>query len=691
MTFALNEPFDDPEGRWNEYAPWDSTEAFESLKGFLTTQRHVDLRSFRNIFDLFPAPQFPDVDVPSQDTIEMGDQTMMETNETVNLVDENWTMPATTGTTAFTVGKIAARGGWSGFQADMDGSDLAVEIQSNLTLGIDLSDMVYLSFVAPDYNDFDMFTSSIQLTSDPNGIFGNGYDSDICPFNNNLSATPHFLFDLFGDFAMSADPSFTLNKITGVKIIAVSAGTPGSPTTLTLMALRGFVPDWEESWLDFDTRIGAICVPVTVEGTPYGGTVAQHFEFVRGDGGHEDPYPADLALTMFFYPGGQTSPNDATGPDYNKLSFILREKKDIPDGTGSHIEVNLFFNDSQTTFEALRVDTTGGSPPGVITNDGDFNIAIGGALDPEKHYAFTVNLTGTQISASLFEANFFEETSNILVWRLDTTLTDEAYEYRNGRVGFIGDLLTRDAYITGIVVAPTGFAELQTARYQSRTPVDGARLATVASPDINLWNSFSGSDILIDQTKTLSGNGSYRTQKSLTSNTFIMDDWTQSYLDVAIWVPNIVTRANQPVILLNTEAGQENIALPKLQPAQWNVLHFDLGLFRNLITGVGYSIVIQAATNPDRPLGNFWVDDVVIGRRRVAWYARAQVNGPYRPFKDLVNNAKGAVHFNPEERGTDLEVKAVALTEDAWVASFKVFPRYAQLGLPVYDQGFEKR
>jgi hypothetical protein len=38
-----------------------------------------------------------------------------------------------------------------------------------------------------------------------------------------------------------------------------------------------------------------------------------------------------------------------------------------------------------------------------------------------------------------------------------------------------------------------------------------------------------------------------------------------------------------------------------------------------------------------------------------------------------------------------LELKAEALTLDAWVSSFKLFPRYAELGLPVYDQGFETR
>ena len=156
-------------------------------------------------------------------------------------------------------------------------------------------------------------------------------------------------------------------------------------------------------------------------------------------------------------------------------------------------------------------------------------------------------------------------------------------------------------------------------------------------------------------------------------------------------MPNNVTVKNQPIIVLNTPSGTENLTMPRLQPAQWNSLHFDLGIFRQLLTGVGYSISILPATDPDKPLGNFWVDSTVLGRRRVSWSVRATTNGPWREFRDLVNKPNGAVHFPSAERGTQLQLKADALTQDAWVSSFKVFPRHAELGLPIYDQAFQKR
>jgi hypothetical protein len=173
-------------------------------------------------------------------------------------------------------------------------------------------------------------------------------------------------------------------------------------------------------------------------------------------------------------------------------------------------------------------------------------------------------------------------------------------------------------------------------------------------------------------------------------NSFLVDDWTQMYLKLAIWVSSAVTEANQPTIILN---GVDDPSIVKvldtslLKAAQWNSLYFDLGLFRNLPSGVSYFFSIVPGVTPDQPLGFYWVDSINIGRRRVSWAARATTGGLWREFKTMVNNPNGAIHFTPEERGTVLQLKADALTEDAWVSSFNLFPRYAQLGLPRWDQG----
>lgn len=678
MTYSLSDAFNDPAGRWNEFAPWDGTEASDANKGFLTTQEHIDLRSFRVIGDLDPRPQ-TDLESPViQTTLEGETQTQMETKPAANLANENWVLSGT-GLNAITVGEISGRGGWSGLITTTQNSAVDATLTSSITTAIDISLGTSLSIVFPDYNTWDG-DSYVQMTSDPAGAFGTGHDSAQVAFSANTSVMPELRLPI----ASFAQSGFDNTKVTGVRIRLHHAAVVTPGLSVTVMAIRAVTASWVVSWLDFDTRIGAICRPVTLNGLPTTGTVAQAFQFVRGDHSKLDPIPADLGIDMYFYPGGFTTPNDATGATYNTVAFILRETKDMVDSphTGSHIEVGLQFNDSATNFYAKKVDTSNTVP----TVTGSYTVSVGGPLDPAKHFLFHVEIKGTQILPKLYSVHS-DHSIIQQEWIAPVSITNSAYAYRNGRVGFIADLQTRDAYVDAINVAPTGFAELITQQYKSRTPVDGAQLSAVYAADLNLWTGVSGSSIVLDTNKTISGNGAYRTSGAMTTNSFLVDDWTQMYLDLSIWVSSAVTFANQPEILLNTGSGQETLFTDALKPAQWNNLYFDLGVFRNLLTGSQYSFTIQPKLDPDQPLGLYWVDSVTIGRRRVSWSARATATSPWREFKEAVNNPNGGVHFIPEERGTLLQIKADALTEDAWVSSFHVFPRYAQLGLPLWDKG----
>lgn len=685
MTYALNEPFNDIEGRWDQYAPWDGTEQSDSAKGFLTTQKHVDLRCFRVVANLDPRP-LSEVDVQTGTQLDAQTQTQLETKPAVNIVDELWALSGT-GLNTMTVGEIATKGGWSGLQAKTDGGAINCTLTSSIATAIDISPGTSLSIIFPDFNTFDTATSYIQLSSDPAGAFGTGHDSAQVFFSSNTAAMPHLKLPV-SSFAHSG---FDNTKVTGVKVGLVKASAPSAGLTFTMMAIRSLDPAWVVSWLDFDTRIGAVCRPVTLDGLVTTGTVAQAFQFVRGNGGKDDPIPADLAMSAYFYPGGLTSPNDATGSansgTYNTLAFIFREQKNTALGTGEHIEVGLKFSGNDTYFYAKKRSTTGGSP-GTPTDTGVLTpINVGGPLDSSKRYLFTVQIKGTQIIPELYTVTTSGEVVSI-AWRPAGTITNALYTYKNGRVGFIADLQSRDAYLDALVVSPQGFAELVTETFESRTPVDGAQLSAVYSADENLFTGFQ-SGATLDATKTISGDGSYRSSGQMTMNSFLVDDWTQMYLNLAIWVGSAVTEANQPTIILNGVEDPVSLTLDTalLKAAQWNNLTFDLGLFRDLPTGMSYFFSIVPGIEPDQPLGFYWVDEITIGRRRVSWAAKATANGLWREFKNTVNNPYGAIHFTPEERGTQLQIKADALTEDAWVASFNLFPRYASLGLPRWDQG----
>lgn len=309
-------------------------------------------------------------------------------------------------------------------------------------------------------------------------------------------------------------------------------------------------------------------------------------------------------------------------------------------------------------------------------------------LDPGL-YAFTAKLVGKTLEAKLDAVNRSRTVQNT-IWSL-APQSDNELAYANGRMGFYALLLDRDAYVDAVVQAPVGYATLRTAVYETRDPVDGARLQAIYAPDADLFQELIGTDAFVDQTKTVSGKGGVRTRIGVQTNQFIADDWFETYLEAAIWVPGNVTRLNQPGISLDAAGTEYPLLLPALQPSQWNRLRLELRQFKDLVTGNPYSFLFKPPTDPDTPLGYFWVDAVKIGRRKVAWSVRAAKDAQFRRFYGLVNQPRGAVHFNPNERGRFLQLQAEALTSDAWVSEFTLFPHYAELGLPLYDQGFEKR
>lgn len=384
------------------------------------------------------------------------------------------------------------------------------------------------------------------------------------------------------------------------------------------------------------------------------------------------------------YAGGSPDPWDTAGDvsEDNQYTAFFEYSTD----SGSAIYTWLKWNEAGLWFEAQRKDMVNGT----ITSTTLYTEQINSSgLDVSLLHAWTVKLVGKTLNSEVFVVDQNRDVqSNI--WVL-TSIDSDDWSFRNGRVGFTADLIDQDAYIDALVTAPVGYALLRTRIYESRDPVDGVRLQATFSPDANLFTELTGADAFRDQTKTISGQGSIRTLNGLTTNNFIAEDWHETYLKLAIWTPASVTTLNQPRIELNYASVGYPLRVPPLKGAQWNHLYFELSNFKDFITGLGYSFSILPGASPDIPLGFYWVDSVVIGRRKVAWAARANPTAPFRRFRSMVNRADGAVHFIPIERGRQLQLEAQALTSDAWISEFTLFPHYAELGLPVYDQGFETR
>jgi hypothetical protein len=163
-----------------------------------------------------------------------------------------------------------------------------------------------------------------------------------------------------------------------------------------------------------------------------------------------------------------------------------------------------------------------------------------------------------------------------------------------------------------------------------------------------------------------------------------------------VWVGKTVTFANQPFILMESTSLDENdepikfrINLERLQPNQWNEVFVDLLPYRNSYANFFYRMSILVPQ--DGGLGTFWVDDLFVGQRTIEWEAKASPEGTWRSFRNLVNDPFGGVHFPPEERGRSLQVQGTALVPTAKIVNYKIIPRYAQLGTPLYDRSYRTR
>jgi hypothetical protein len=681
LTYPITDQFQDPRGRWNGYVPYSATEQYDDEAHYLITQEHIDVRSMQ--------------------------------------AGEAWVQTIFSGAHGdMIVAKLGERSGWSGLQFTTDGNPLDVQLTSSLPGdNLDLSTQHTLSLVLPDYNTFDLDRSYVQLTSHPDGTFGTSGDSDQVSFaaaDIALGAHRYSQIAIALDTHFQNVGQFDISQVNGIKIRLYTGSPPPPTTVITVMAIRAVRDDWVESNLDFDTRRQILCKPVTLDGLTSFGTVLRGIELIRGDGSKNDPIPINGTYTLVFSPGGELTSDllqtltGILGRDelarlilagvdlnnlvvltthYNQISLIARktdwEPEDEDDsiedtGSGSYIKFNFFWNNQKTFYYAERIND---SEESATSTTLDFQF-LDFVLNPERLYAFSAKLVNETAELRLTHVDTFNK-EVATVWNY--TLTSDNLNPVNGRVGFAANFLFNDAYIKDYIGAPSTFSRLRSEVLRQRTPVDGAQLTASFSDDINLYTSVTGTDLFQDATKTVSGLGSWRTAVGVTTNDFIADDWEQMYLRMALWIGN-VTADTQPDIVLNTPGGPEHLPVPLLQSNQWNYLLFDLNLFKRHLEGLPYSF---SALPQDNDL--IWVDNIIIGRRRVAWSMRATQNGIFRYFWDTVNDPFGALHLPGPERGVYLQFQAEALTDDAWAAQPSFLIRHAQLGLPLYDVNYEKR
>lgn len=677
MAVPIPEQFNEFPGELSNYdTPFGFSTTF--LNQILTNQ-HVDVRSFDNN-GIFRLRTQNDLDALTQTVLDTETQTQLEQVQTAP--GEAWQATTTSGTTgSLFVGLLPERNNWNGAQITCNGSALDITLtssMSSLTGGaVNISTQDFVGFVCPDFHTFNTATSTIQLCSNTAGDFTSNNSASV-PFSSSTGTATYIKIGL-GSFAAGG---FDNTQVTGVKIRLVSSSNPTNGQKLTVMALRAVKSTWKPQTFDINTRKQVFTSAVTLDGgDPVAGTDA-FVPLVRGvHNGTADPRPMDATLTMLFNTGALTASNNLT--PYNQIELLFRENQTV--STGRYIVARLLFRNGSTQATSLQRVNNANVGSSIINYSSGLP-----TLTANSYYIFQADLTNQAMVMNIYQSN---AAGNFLtkIWSslATSTGTNASYVREQGRVGWNLSLVDRDVDLVAFNASTTSFSTMRTRVFNTYNPVDGAQLTATFASDTNLWSGFQGQDMLVDTSKSLSGK-SYRATYPIFSNDFPVDDWAQMYIQFDIWVPAQATPGNQPYVSITSSDAFTNIILPKpsLQAEQWTTVYIDLNQAQGNITGIFYRLWVGSFNT--QLVGNkipytFWVDNFFIGRRNVSWQFRANPSlGVWREFRDAVNDPYGALRLPPDERGTSLQLQAVALTQDAWISSYTLIPHFAELGKPTF-------
>lgn len=696
MALFIPYKFDDPRGR---FLNWDTTQNLQGQKAYLATQEHVDLRVMLGEDLTMPRPlgnleQVEQIDLESGP----GYSPLWRMEERIRTVGDRWEKTGT-GFDGMTVGPVTAKSNMRLMTLNTSGAAIATNLVSSIavdtsvpgTAGVDISSQDFLSIVIAgdiDRSGFTQATSTVQLTSRTDADFAQAAGRSFeVPFTANAGGGVTELRIPLSDFA---NAGFTLTSVTGIKI-HLDRTAPAAGLTVYIGGVRAVSSDWVVRSLDQNTRLQVYENPVTLD-TGLTATAAVHL--IRGNRDLEDPAPADGVLNVTFTTGGSTGSNYiATAADEasaNAVTLYFREIYDDGANTGSWQSATLRWGQAGAWLEVTRVDANGA----VLTNVGlttwnlPQNLERVSPTDPNSgRYMFYMQFIGNKVTVTLYKLDAADAITSTIFQQV---FDDEEYTFRQGRVGLTGVFHDRDGYIDDFSAASIGFATATSKVFQSNTPVDGAQLQATFAEDTNMWTSFFATDLFLDMNKTTTGRGSYSSARQLMTNQFVLEDWLNTYIEFDLWVPITVSETNQPELSLVGAGATIKPEMPILRGGQWNHLIFTLEDYVDFLTGVPYVAAIEPRQR-DLQLGTFWVDNMKIMRRLISWQIRARSDAPWREFRGLVNDPDSAVHLPLPERGTQLQLQAVALREDAWIGSYHLFPHYAELGLPVTDLGYETR
>lgn len=749
MTDLLTETFTDPQGRFDRYDAYDPGQ----LAQVLGHQRHVDVRTFIQGNDvvnphsmlLFDQLTMTDLDFFTMAQLDdvnslPGNFAILLPGEVVH-AGERWNLTGSGGITG--VGPDSARNYWSTLRVDLVAGSCEVSSPYQLVPGtppVDVSEM-------EDDADLSVTLPSFPLASvDVDNTFLDvGYDED-------ATFTTHYDSFAFADsdvplVAGNSEFRVKLSELTGDQITAVRFRITATGTaTMKVAAIRVLPVDWSYGPYTVDTLNGLL--RPTVSRT---GLTTQPFDYPwpilwrsTVPSGSRDPRPIDVSLSTIIRTGslsvdGVSSANrvalylreitqdfmtqldldgmtmeelDALGaqPDVGAARYRSRTQSELQGLLQSQLQGQIQFDLERAPDELasswIRVALNWGSDLSTLAVDNSEGAGYSWTSDQVQahtRYVILVDLEGNQMRVRVHPLGSDDKAdTSVVIFDSTLVVDDGLLVRRQGRVGWEASLVDGDAMLEEVRSRGVTYAEWESSPFQSKVPVDGARLTVQASPDRTLYTGIEpvtlGPEVIpttyfdldTDHDRTLSGE-SFRVTNSgngapwgIQTNRLAIEDFEQTAVGFSVWYPT--TSVGLYAYLRSTTGRTFSLDLPRLARDQWQDVRLDLSGLREELTGDYRLLLLQHDVGTPT---TWWLDQVDVRSRTMSWAARSVLADPwgdseavYTGFGDLVNQAEAGVLF--PERGNFLQVRGRAHSQDAWIDQVQFKPRYAQLGRLVW-------
>jgi PKD repeat protein len=622
----------------------------------------------------------------------------------------------------------------SSFTRTPSNSNLSLKAEVNLQTLLDTDPGATLCISMPSFpGTVNKSASYFEMTSDSGGSYTSGAVS--MPLVSGFYGGDYFEWPL----SVLTDPNYNTatpidpSSIKGVRFrINNTASTP-----VYVAAIRALGSDWHPSFVgDWDTRYQRYRRTVTRSGGVATGAIPM-FRAADPASQDHDPRPIDVKLTCAFQAGGLTEsssfvfylrergedfqtqldletftqsgiettfPNKQ--PDYGQALLNSRTQASleafgqsgldtqtqtqleatVDTVSQAYIQVNLTWDSTATTIAIKDTETPAG---------GEYVKQVG-ALSPatannENHATYLLSLTleGTTMNVKLEGIDQHGTSTGEIVIN-DTISDDSMFRRRRGRVGW--NLYPADGriYVEGIRTAMTVFGEYQSLPLKSFTAVDGIELFASSTPNTELVQGLDpgpyGGTVAPDVSRSNSDDGAFKVTvgakplQGVATVPFLIDNFEETSIAFDLYYPqtNLDQGASLTALLLGEKQQVIELVVPQILGDHWQTIRFT-GISNNNEQTGNYRLVIW---QPEPISATWWLDNVSVQSRSLAWSGRTSRFDDWLPFIDAYNSDRTGLKL--QTKGFETQVRGRALRQDATIERLSFKPRYASLGRLVW-------